>query len=77
MDSNPNFASIEEAVQDFREGKFLIVTDDESRENEGDLIVAAQFADRAAINFMTRAHVGLFLRADGRRASRELAIARR
>lgn len=34
--------SIEEAVKDFKEGKFVIVVDDEDRENEGDLIVAAE-----------------------------------
>ena len=60
MDSNTNFASIEEAVQDFREGKFLLVTDDENRENEGDLIMAGQFVDRAAINFMLRRTSGYF-----------------
>lgn len=48
------FSSVEEALADFRAGKFLIVTDDESRENEGDVIVAAQFCDARAINFMTR-----------------------
>jgi 3,4-dihydroxy 2-butanone 4-phosphate synthase/GTP cyclohydrolase II len=50
---NP-FSTIEEALQDFREGKFLIVTDDEARENEGDLIMAAEFVDAAAINFLLR-----------------------
>ena len=34
--------SIEEAVEDFKEGKFVIVVDDEDRENEGDLIIAAE-----------------------------------
>ena len=34
--------TIEEAIQDFRDGKFVIVVDDEDRENEGDLIVAAE-----------------------------------
>ena len=53
------FSSIEEAVSDFRAGRFLIVTDDESRENEGDLIIAAEFADRAAINLMAREARGL------------------
>ena len=58
---NPEFpfSSIEEAVADFRAGKFLIVTDDESRENEGDLIIAAQFCDRVAINMMAREARGL------------------
>jgi 3,4-dihydroxy 2-butanone 4-phosphate synthase/GTP cyclohydrolase II len=48
------FSTIEEALEDFRSGKFVLVTDDESRENEGDLIMAAQFVDRAAINFLLR-----------------------
>ena len=34
--------TIEEAIEDFREGKFLIVVDDEDRENEGDFIIAAE-----------------------------------
>ena len=48
------FAPIEAALEDFKAGKFVLVTDDESRENEGDLIMAAQFVDRAAINFLLR-----------------------
>ncbi len=51
---NSQFCSIEEALADFRAGKFLIVTDDESRENEGDVIIAAQFCDARSINFMTQ-----------------------
>ena len=38
------FATIEEAIEDIREGRFVIVVDDEDRENEGDLVIAAQFA---------------------------------
>jgi 3,4-dihydroxy 2-butanone 4-phosphate synthase/GTP cyclohydrolase II len=48
------FSSVEEALADFRAGKMIIVTDDESRENEGDLIIAAQFCDTRAINFMAK-----------------------
>lgn len=44
--------TIEEAVKDFREGKFLIVVDDEDRENEGDFIVAAEKITPEKINFM-------------------------
>ncbi len=47
-------ASIEEALQDFKEGKFLVVVDDEDRENEGDLIMAAEFATEESVNFMLR-----------------------
>lgn len=44
--------TIEEAVADFREGKFLIVVDDEDRENEGDFIIAAEKITPEAVNFM-------------------------
>ncbi|CAB4863786.1 MAG: bifunctional 3,4-dihydroxy-2-butanone-4-phosphate synthase/GTP cyclohydrolase II [Actinobacteria bacterium] len=55
---NP-FASIEDAVEDIRQGKMVIVCDDEDRENEGDLVLAAQFATSEAINFMIREARGL------------------
>lgn len=47
------------AVEEFRAGKFLLVTDDQSRENEGDLIMAAEFVDARAINFMLRRTSGI------------------
>lgn len=40
----PSFATISEALEDLRQGKFVIVMDDENRENEGDLIMCAEFA---------------------------------
>lgn len=46
--------SIEEALEDFREGKFVIVVDDEDRENEGDLIMAAEKVTPEAVNFMLK-----------------------
>lgn len=46
--------SIEEAIADFRKGKFVIVVDDEDRENEGDLIVAAQTITPEQVNFMLK-----------------------
>ncbi|RHJ93021.1 bifunctional 3,4-dihydroxy-2-butanone-4-phosphate synthase/GTP cyclohydrolase II [Parabacteroides bouchesdurhonensis] len=46
--------TIEEAIEDFREGKFLIVVDDEDRENEGDLIIAAEKVTPEKINFMLK-----------------------
>lgn len=46
------FEEIENAISAFQKGEFLVVSDDEGRENEGDLIVAAQFADAQAVNFM-------------------------
>jgi 3,4-dihydroxy 2-butanone 4-phosphate synthase/GTP cyclohydrolase II len=48
------FATIEEALEDIAEGRMVVVVDDEDRENEGDLVMAAQFVTPDAINFMTR-----------------------
>lgn len=47
-------ASIEEAIQDFKDGKFVIVVDDEDRENEGDLIMAAELVTPEKVNFMLK-----------------------
>lgn len=46
--------TIEEAIEDFRDGKFVIVVDDEDRENEGDLIIAAEKVTPEKINFMLK-----------------------
>ena len=46
--------SIEDAVKDFREGKFVIVVDDEDRENEGDLVIAAEKITAEKVNFMLK-----------------------
>ncbi|KPU44003.1 riboflavin biosynthesis protein RibBA [Oxobacter pfennigii] len=46
------FNTIEEALEDLRQGKIILVTDDEDRENEGDFICAAQFATTENVNFM-------------------------
>lgn len=53
------FNTIEEALQDLREGKIIIVTDDENRENEGDFICAAEFATTENVNFMATHAKGL------------------
>jgi 3,4-dihydroxy 2-butanone 4-phosphate synthase/GTP cyclohydrolase II len=53
------FATIEEAIEDIREGKFVVVVDAADRENEGDLTIAAQFATPEAVNFMTKEARGL------------------
>ena len=53
------FATIEEALTDIRGGKMVIVCDDEGRENEGDLTMAAEFATRESINFMAKHGRGL------------------
>ena len=47
-------STIEEALDDFREGKFVIVVDDEDRENEGDLIIAAEKITAEKVNFMLK-----------------------
>jgi 3,4-dihydroxy 2-butanone 4-phosphate synthase / GTP cyclohydrolase II len=53
------FDSIEDAIAEIREGRMVIVCDGEDRENEGDLVMAAQFATSEAINFMAREARGL------------------
>src|SRR5687768_4228636 len=53
------FSSVEEAIDDIRRGKMVVVCDDENRENEGDLTMAAQFATPEAINFMAKEARGL------------------
>jgi 3,4-dihydroxy 2-butanone 4-phosphate synthase/GTP cyclohydrolase II len=54
-----SFATIEEAIEDIRAGRIVVVVDDEDRENEGDLTIAAQFATPEAINFMATHARGL------------------
>ncbi|MEM5818816.1 MAG: 3,4-dihydroxy-2-butanone-4-phosphate synthase, partial [Desulfitobacterium hafniense] len=46
------FNTIEEVIEDIRQGKMIVVVDDEERENEGDLLMAAEKATPEAINFM-------------------------
>ncbi|MGM0395853.1 MAG: bifunctional 3,4-dihydroxy-2-butanone-4-phosphate synthase/GTP cyclohydrolase II [Bacillota bacterium] len=53
------FNTIEEAIEDIREGKMIVVVDDEDRENEGDLLMAAEKVTPEAINFMTKHGRGL------------------
>jgi 3,4-dihydroxy 2-butanone 4-phosphate synthase / GTP cyclohydrolase II len=53
------FATIEEAIEDIRAGRLVVVVDDPDRENEGDLVIAAQFATPDAINFMATHARGL------------------
>lgn len=54
MSQDFSFDTVEDALNDFRDGKILIVLDDEDRENEGDFVLAAEKATPEAINFMTR-----------------------
>ena len=51
--------SVSEAIEEYRRGRFIIITDDEDRENEGDLVMAAQFVTPDAINFMAKYGRGL------------------
>jgi len=66
--------TIEQAIKDLKSGKLIIVVDDESRENEGDLIVAAEKADSRAINFMARFGRGLICMPMENKRLRELDI---
>ncbi|MFI3278251.1 MAG: bifunctional 3,4-dihydroxy-2-butanone-4-phosphate synthase/GTP cyclohydrolase II [Rikenellaceae bacterium] len=52
MDQNFKLSTIEEAIDDFRAGKIIMVIDDEDRENEGDFIVAAELITEEQVNFM-------------------------
>lgn len=56
---DPVFVGVEQAIEDFRNGHMLIVVDDEDRENEGDLILPADFVTPGAINFMVTHGRGL------------------
>ena len=51
--------SIPEAIQTYRQGKFVIIVDDEKRENEGDLVIAAEAITPEAVTFMARKASGL------------------
>jgi 3,4-dihydroxy 2-butanone 4-phosphate synthase/GTP cyclohydrolase II len=66
--------SIKEALEDFAQGKFLIVTDDESRENEGDLIVLAEKVTPAQTAFMVRHTTGILCVAIDRATARRLQL---
>lgn len=54
MNDKIKLDSIEDAIQDFKDGKFVIVVDDEDRENEGDLIIAAEKITPEKVNFMLK-----------------------
>ncbi len=66
--------SIKEALDDFAEGKFLIVTDDESRENEGDLIIRGDMVTPEQTAFMVRHTTGILCVAIDRAAARRLDL---
>src|SRR5213595_1658691 len=68
------FSSVEEAIEDVRRGKFVVVVDDPDRENEGDLVIAAQFATPEAINFMATHARGLICLSLTEERADELAL---
>ena len=59
MEQKYQYNTVEEAIRDLQDGKIILVTDDPDRENEGDMICAAQFATRENINFMATHAKGL------------------
>jgi 3,4-dihydroxy 2-butanone 4-phosphate synthase/GTP cyclohydrolase II len=65
---------VDQAIEEFRAGRFLIVVDDEDRENEGDLTIAAEFVTPEAINFMAREGRGLICVAMTRERLRQLNL---
>ncbi|MCF7885874.1 MAG: bifunctional 3,4-dihydroxy-2-butanone-4-phosphate synthase/GTP cyclohydrolase II [Candidatus Marinimicrobia bacterium] len=68
------FNNIEDAIQDFKEGKFLIVVDDEARENEGDFIIAADKVTPEKVNFITKEGRGLICVPITRERAKELDL---
>lgn len=69
-----NFNTIEEAIEDIRQGKMIVVVDDENRENEGDLLMAAEKATPEAINFMAKFGRGLICMPASKDRLKELNI---
>ena len=67
-------SSIDEVLEDARNGRMFILVDDEDRENEGDLVIPAQFADALAVNFMARHGRGLICLALQRQRCEELGL---
>jgi len=68
------FATIADAIEDIREGRFVVVVDDPDRENEGDLVIAAQFATPETINFMATHARGLICLCLGEERADELGL---
>jgi 3,4-dihydroxy 2-butanone 4-phosphate synthase / GTP cyclohydrolase II len=74
LDGIGNMDTIENAIEDIREGKFVIVVDDENRENEGDLVIVAAKVGPEAVNFMAKEGRGLICLAATGTRMRELNI---
>jgi 3,4-dihydroxy 2-butanone 4-phosphate synthase/GTP cyclohydrolase II len=74
QDRHPFVSTVEEILDDARNGKMFILVDDEERENEGDLVVPAQMATPDAINFMARHGRGLICLSMTRRRIEQLGL---
>lgn len=68
------FSSIEDALEDIRQGKMVVIVDDEDRENEGDLMIASEKVTPEAINFMAKYGRGLICMALTEERTRELGL---
>ncbi|MCI9620873.1 MAG: bifunctional 3,4-dihydroxy-2-butanone-4-phosphate synthase/GTP cyclohydrolase II [Dorea sp.] len=74
MEQQYQYNTIEEAIEDLRAGKIILATDDPDRENEGDMICAAQFATQANINFMASVAKGLICTPMSRKVAAKLGL---
>lgn len=74
MDNLQKFNTIEEAVEDLRQGKVIVVVDDPDRENEGDVICAARYATAENVNFMASYAKGLICMPMSRELTKKLAL---
>jgi len=72
---NDPFSTIDEALEDVKQGRMIIIVDDEDRENEGDLMIAAEKVSPEAINFMARYGRGLICLALTEERTQELGLA--
>lgn len=74
MDNLQKFNTIEEAVEDLRQGKVIVVVDDPDRENEGDVVCAARYATAENVNFMASYAKGLICMPMSRELTKKLAL---
>ena len=74
MDNLQKFNTIEEAVEDLRQGKVIVVVDDPDRENEGDVVCAARYATAENVNFMASYARGLICMPMSRELTKKLAL---
>jgi len=74
MSKDSVMVTVPEAIEDFRAGRFVIITDDEDRENEGDLCLPAQFVTADSVNFMAKYGRGLICMPITEQRVRELSL---